>query len=134
MAKGLRPFLRINGEPLINIDIRNSQPYLSTIILTNPSKVSWLTKNPAFALLLQSLKVSLNQDVKYYVSLVVSGQLYEYLMQEFSKGGLNLTRRETKSQVLRILFARNRMPKDEINRKCRQIFKSKFPSCSSDIL
>jgi hypothetical protein len=128
MAKGLRPFVRINGEPLINIDIKNSQPYLSTIILTNPSKVSWLTKNPAFALLLQSLKVSLNQDVKDYVSLVVSGQLYEYLMQEFSNGGLNLTREETKCQVLRILFARNRMPKDEINRKCRKIFKNKFPT------
>jgi hypothetical protein len=127
MAKGLRPFLRIKGEPLINIDIKNSQPYLSTILLTDPGKVSWMTKNPAFALLLQSLKVSLSQDVKKYISLVISGQLYEYLMQKFSKEGLELTRDETKRQVLRILFARNRLPKDEINRKCRLIFKDRFP-------
>lgn len=127
MAKGLRPFLRIKGEPLVNIDIKNSQPYLSTIILTDPSKVSWLTKNHDFALLLQSLKVSLNQDVKLYINLVVSGQIYEYLMQEFSQEGLTLTRDETKRQVLRILFARNRLPKDEINRKCRLIFKDRFP-------
>ncbi|MCK9282317.1 MAG: hypothetical protein M0P71_17005 [Melioribacteraceae bacterium] len=115
MAKGLRPFLRINGEPLVNIDIKNSQPYLSTILLTDPGKVSWMTKNPAFAMLLQTLNVSLSQDVKIYISLVISGQLYEYLMSEFSKEGLHLTRIETKRQVLRILFARNRMPRNPIN-------------------
>lgn len=128
MAKDLRPYLRIKGEPLANIDIKNSQPYLSTIILTNPGKVSHMTKNPAFALLLQSLKVSLKEDVKNYISLVVSGQLYEYLMSEFHKGGIPLTRQDTKRQVLRILFARNRMPKDETNRKCRQIFRDNFPT------
>ncbi len=128
MAKGLRPFLRINNEPLVNIDIKNSQPYLSTIILTDPGKVSYLTNNPVFALLLQSLKVSLNKDVKKYIELVVLGQLYEYLMAEFANEGLTLTRDETKGHVLRILFARNRMPKDEINRKARQIFKDRFPT------
>lgn len=128
MAKGLRPFLRINGEQLVNLDIKNSQPYLSTILLTDPSKVSWMTKNPAFALLLQSLKVSLYQDVKKYISLVNLGRIYEYLMTEFSKEGLELTRDETKRQMLRILFARNRMPQDETNRKARQIFKDRFPT------
>jgi hypothetical protein len=129
MAKGLRPYLRINNEPLVNIDVKNSQPYLSTIILTYPSKVAWLTKNPVFALLLQNLNVSVNKDdVKKYILLVISGQLYEYLMQEFTKEGLTLTRSETKIQVLRILFARNRTPKDEINKKCRQIFKDSFPT------
>lgn len=128
MKKELRQFLRINNKPLTNIDIKNSQPYLSTIILTFPGKVDWLTKNPTFCMLLQSLKVSLNEDVKKYIYLVANGQLYEYLMQEFSKEGLTLTRVETKRQVLRILFARNRLPKDEINRKCRLIFKDRFPT------
>jgi len=128
MAKGLRPFLRVKGEPLVNIDIKNSQPYLSTLILTSPSKVSFLTENPAFAMLLQSLKVSLSQDVKNYISLVISGRLYECLMQEFAREGLELTRDETKRQVLRVLFARNRLPKDEANRKARQIFTNRFPT------
>jgi hypothetical protein len=128
MAKGLRPYLRIKGEPLVNIDVKNSQPYLSTIILTDPGKVSWMTQNPAFALLLQTLKVSLNHDVKKYILLVISGQLYEYLMDAFRYEGIELTRDETKRQVLRILFARNRTPKDEINRKARQIFKDRFPT------
>lgn len=127
MSKGLRPFLRIKGEPLVNIDIKNSQPYLSLLLLTNPTKVSYLTKNPVFALLLQTLNVSLSQDVKLYINLVISGQIYEYLMVEFAKEGLILSRTETKRQVLRILFARNRMPKEEINRKARQIFIKSFP-------
>jgi len=96
LDKELRPYLRINNERLVNADIKNSQPYLSTIILTNPGKVSWLTENPTFALLLQNLKVSTNQDVKNYISLVISGQLYEFLMNEFRKEHLELSRYETK--------------------------------------
>lgn len=128
MEKGLRPYLRVKGEPLVNLDVKNSQPYLSTIILTNPSKVSWMTENPAFAMVLQTLKVSQKDDVKKYLGLVITGRLYEYLMDEFSKEGLVLTRSETKDQVLRILFARNRMPQEGTNRKARQIFKNRFPA------
>ena len=82
MKKGLRSFLRINGKSLVNLDVKNSQAYLSTIILTYPSKVSWLTKNPAFSMLLQTLKVSLSEDVKNYISIVISGQFYEYLIRK----------------------------------------------------
>jgi len=128
LDKELRPYLRINNERLVNADIKNSQPYLSTIILTNPGKVSWLTENPTFALLLQNLKVSTNQDVKNYISLVISGQLYEFLMNEFRKEHLELSRYETKRQVLRILFASNRMSREETNRKCREIFIRDFPT------
>jgi hypothetical protein len=49
-------------------------------------------------------------------------------MQEFGREGLELKRDETKRQVLRILFARNRLPKDEINRKARLIFINRFPT------
>lgn len=127
MPKMLRKYLRINGEPLVNIDIKNSQPYLSTIILTNPSKVSWMTKDPVFSMLLQTLKVSDSEDVKRYIYLVASGKLYEYLRIEFYKEGLALSRDETKKQILRILFSRNRMPMDETNRLARQVFISRFP-------
>lgn len=128
MPKVLRQFLRINGEPLANIDIKNSQPYLSTILLTDPGKVSGMAKNPAFAMLLQSLKVPKNQDVDKYIFLVTSGQIYEYLMAESSKESLELTRDEAKRQILRILYSRNRTPKNEFNRKVRKIFKSRFPT------
>lgn len=128
LSKDLRPFLRIKGEPLVNIDVKNSQPYLSTIILTNPGKVSHMTNNPAFSLLLQTLQYKDTEDIKKYISLVISGQLYEYLMDEFAKGGIRLNRSETKVQVLRILFARNRAPKEGTNRKAREIFRANFPT------
>ncbi len=126
--KGFRPYLRVKGEPLVNIDVKNCQPYLSTIILTDPLKASGFAKNPVFAMLLQTLKVSHKEDVKHYIKLVINGNFYEYLMQEFFREGLHLDRSETKRQVLRILFARNRSPKDITNRKARDIFKSMFPT------
>ena len=127
LPKYLRKCIRIKNTPLVNIDIKNCQPYLSTILLTHPNKVCNLTKNTSFALMLQSLNIPNTQDVNKYISLAVSGELYEYLMDEFAKEGLVLNRSETKSQVLRILFARNRLPQDEVNRKARQIFISRFP-------
>jgi hypothetical protein len=126
--KGFRPYLRVNGEPLINIDVKNCQPYLSTIILTDPLKASVFTENPAFAMVLASLKVSDKEDVKSYISFVINGTFYEYLMKEFAEQGMYLDRSETKRQVLRILFARNRSPKDPTNRKARDIFKRRFPT------
>jgi hypothetical protein len=128
MKKGLRKYVRINGQPLTNIDLKNSQPYLSAILLTFPSKVSWLAKKQALSMLLERLKISLNEDVKKYIYLVTKGQFYEYLIQEFSKEGLILDRKEVKNQVLRILFAPNRLPKKELNRKCRLIFQDRFPT------
>jgi len=128
MAKGLRPFLRINGEPLVNIDIKNSQPYLLTVILTNPAKVASMAKNPAFDMMLQSLKVPKKEDVTKFINLVVSGQYYEYFMQELSKIGLHLTRSETKEQVLKILYDQNRLPADELGRVCKTTFKNLFPT------
>lgn len=128
MAKGLRTFLRINGEPLVNIDIKNSQPYLLTVILTNPAKVASMAKKPAFAMMLQSLKVPKKEDVMNFINLVVSGEFYEYFMQELSKTGLHLTRSETKQQVLKILYDKNRLPADELGRVCKITFKKIFPT------
>ncbi len=128
MSKDLRPYLRINGQKLVNIDVKNCQPYLSVILLTDPGKVSCLTDNREFCYLLTSMKVTITQDVKNYISLVASGQIYEYLMEKFSSAGLELSRSETKKQVLRILFARNRTPKNETNRFTRQIFIKNFPT------
>ena len=59
-----------------------------------------MAKNICLRMMLETLKVSMKQDVKQYISLVVSGQLYEYLMHEFTKEGLNLTRNETKNKML----------------------------------
>jgi hypothetical protein len=63
-----------------------------------------------------------------YISLTVLGELYDYLVIEFAKEGLNLNRDKTKKKVLLILFSANPMPRNEVNRKCKQIFKKCFPT------
>lgn len=128
MSKDLRPFLRVNGQPLVNIDIKNSQPYLSTLLLTHPEKVVGFVIDDKLDRLLKTIKIPKSRDIAHYIDLVTSGGIYEYLMAEFSKEGLIMDRKETKKQVLRILFARNREPKDEINLQARSIFMKIFPN------
>jgi hypothetical protein len=128
LPKELRPYLRIKGERLINLDLKNSQPYLSILLLTNSVKASKLIrKNRSFSMLLQSLKVTQSQDVKEYINLVISGRFYEYLMDEFLKEGLTLTRSEAKEQAFKILFGPNRTPKNQIDKTCLQVFINNFP-------
>lgn len=128
MPKGIRPYLRIYGEPLGNIDVKNSQPFLSILLLINPSKVAWMARNPEFKRLLQFLKIRQTEDIKLYIDLVVSGKIYEYLMLEFEKEGMILTRDQTKIQVLCILFDQNWILPIPTNLKCRKIFKNRFPT------
>src|SRR4030042_3962359 len=45
LPESLRPYVRIEGKQLANIDIKNSQPYLSIILLTDPDKVSPFAKS-----------------------------------------------------------------------------------------
>lgn len=123
LPKELRRFVRINGIQLSNIDIKNSQPFLSTILLINPAKVAHLAKNYSFRMLLENLHVNQTEDVNRYISLVVEGNIYEYLWNEFTLRGLIInSRAEVKRQVLIILFARNL-----INPPARKIFKELFP-------
>lgn len=128
MAKDLRGFLRVNGKPLVNIDIKNSQPYLSTLLLTHPEQVACFAKDDELAKLLKEIKIPKSPDIAHYIELVTTGGIYEFLMVEFSKEGLILTRTETKGQVLRILYAKNWMPKNPENRLARIIFKVNFPT------
>jgi hypothetical protein len=129
LPKELRQFVRIYGKRLSNVDVKNCHPYLSTLLLTNPGKVAEFTKNPNFSMLLTTLQVSQTEDVKRYVSLVVKGELYEYLISEFeSRGykfkGVNFDekREEVKKKLLQILYDKNIR-----NPNCRRIFAELFP-------
>ena len=129
MPKELRDYVRIDGTRLVNIDLKNSQPYLSTILLTAPFKVSKLAISSEFAFVLTNLQVMDHKpDVKLYITLVVEGKLYEYLQEFFNAAGIPHTRDETKVQVLRIMFAPNRTPADKVNKEARRIFRMCFPN------
>ena len=50
-------------------------------------------------MVLQTLKVSQAEDVKKYISLVINGNICEYLMQEYKTEGLHFDLSETKRHL-----------------------------------
>lgn len=123
MPKGLRQYVTINGVHLTSIDVKNCQPYLSTLILTNPAKASEYAESADLKKVLLNLQVCMSEDVCRYIDLVINGMIYEYLLEEFQKRGLRYqTRDEVKVQVLKVLFDINIH-----NSKARQVFADLFP-------
>jgi hypothetical protein len=125
MPSGLRQFVRVKNRYLrANVDIKNSQPFISTLVLTNPEGLVRFAKSRDFAMVLKSLKIPDNDDIKLYINLVTSGQFYEYLMPFFQAKGLPCSRAEVKKAVMIILFDQNRK---RISR-AKRIFKKHFPT------
>ena len=91
--------------------------------MTDPAKVAPFAKDRNFVMILESLKPIQHEDVKNYTNLVVTGQIYEYLMQEFAERDIIYTRDQVKRQFFIILFARN-----TIMNKQRKIFAELFPN------
>jgi hypothetical protein len=118
LPESLRQFVRINGKQLANLDIKNSQPYLSIILLTDPGKASQFAKSKELSVLLQILKGIDSMDVKMFIYLTIKGKLYEYLMQI----GFAKDRNEAKKQLFVIMFG----PGSYWSNR-HEIFESHFP-------
>jgi len=84
----LRPYI-ISSEKLMNIDIKNSQPYfLYTLLKSNPDI------NP--------------EELKRYSELVIEGNLYEYLEDKYYQVfRQRRTRIETKKMLCKIFYSKN---------------------------
>jgi len=83
----LRPFL-ISSEKLVNIDIKNSQPYFLYAILKKNKSID---------------EVELNK----FKDLVLDGTLYDFLAAEYKKvNGYFRTRTQMKKMIFKILFSK----------------------------
>lgn len=83
----LRPFL-IADEQLMNIDIKNSQPYFLYTVLKNESSIN-------------------KDELNKYGELVLNGNLYEYMLDEFYKTtGYRRTRIQMKKMIYKIFFSK----------------------------
>jgi hypothetical protein len=83
----LRPFL-ISSEKLVNIDIKNSQPYFLYAILKKSKSID---------------EVELNK----FKDLVLDGTLYDFLAAEYKKvTGYFRTRTQMKKMIFKILFSK----------------------------
>jgi hypothetical protein len=147
MYSPIRNCLSFNGLELVSIDINNSQPYLSTILL-NPlfwledcnevlsvmdvyplykkdifsSSCSFLS---SFIMLCNDVKTHNSSDLKLYIELVKEGKFYEYIKKEMLLG-IN-DKKVLKASVFQVLFTDNRYI-GQNDAEPKRLFKKHFPT------
>ena len=89
LNSALKSFVKYAGQELVQVDIRNSQPYLSIKLLEqfyniSPNKEN--NNNPYNTIMLvkgdETIDIS---DVYRYIDLVVGGRFYEFLVDEMKR-------------------------------------------------
>lgn len=126
LKKVLRQYLRYDGEKLVSIDIKNSQPYLSTVLFNrnyfNLNKMgarlklynnSVDYKKSPIAFHYVSQKVP-PEDVGVYISQVTKGNFYEEFAEQLVEKGLLSAdiadkRKEAKNITFTSFFSPNRL-------------------------
>lgn len=149
LKKELRNYITYDGKSLVTLDIRNSQPLLSGVLL-NPAfyqhgenfniysfnslhtllnhKLSSFHKPlqslPYSIMLTQSEQTLIQTEFQEYLKLVQSGQFYE-MLSELIYPGKEFDRKKIKETTYIIFFCDNRHGRKE--RKLEQPFIDKFP-------
>ena len=103
--------LTINGVPLTEIDIRNSQPFFA-VGLFNPTpeveRVIDAYLGSRLTMYIKSLQVFKYEDAKLYTSLVENGMFYEFMLEKFRLNGIEYRdRAAAKEAVFTIFFGKN---------------------------
>jgi hypothetical protein len=150
LKKELRNFITYDGKQLVDVDLKNSQPFLSLALFNssfweggNGEKL-WLKKiskdidkiikdKGGYSYIIMCLKTleSSHQkefSLKKYTDLVVEGGFYEYIQEHFEKlypSRFN-ERTKVKKEVLRILYGENAKWCCDFNRPS-QTFYQHFP-------
>lgn len=147
MQKDYRNFITYNGLKLINIDIKNCQPYLLCLLLnpefwkidstlpinlyTQPENVQKLFTTHAIPLRVAEFFSTLDSGVfNQYKELVASGLMYEKIVEVCSEElGFLIIRDEAKTLMFYLLFSGNKKSnkKSKIN-QMKNIFENNlFP-------
>lgn len=146
MRSVIRNSLTYDGQELISVDIKNSQPYLSTILFDSlfwNKKKEAQTSNLFIKLNINNIKLQdmdsyimlgdygvspMNKEFKGFIDLVKNGTLYEFLENVFKRelGETFSSRREVKQAVFQVLYTDNRFLGQE-DAKPKKLFKEIFP-------
>lgn len=112
LRKELRGYVSLNGESLVGIDIRNSQPLI-------------------LAMLLKKNYPTPNSDVKMYINQCEMGNLYEYIAKQYieltgDKRSVDVLRAEIKEGLFKyVVFCS--LPTQETS-ELGKVFRTVFPS------
>ncbi len=143
LKKELRNYITYKGQKLVNVDIKNSQPLFSTLLLQKefyrPGTLYNITSIPSYNYLLsnshhsyssltimivESLEKAESQDITKYIEMVGSGNFYEHMFdlmypdQPFDKA-------KAKTMMFMIFFSRNNymgQPGAEPKKRFKKLF------------
>ena len=149
LGKKYRRFVTYDGERLVGIDIKNSQPYITSLILNkefwsfeSSLPLSINTLSPlvrSFLLPLKSIlysPVSLiddyfnsveESDFTEYKNMVSSGRFYEKIVEIVRGLGETITRDKAKILMFYTIYSSNRLSQDPFLKQMKNIFIELFP-------
>ncbi len=129
LPKELLKHISINGQPLIEMDISNSQPFFSICLFNPTPEIDNVIKkflDRDYPMVAKILYLADNEDVKRYRSLVLSGKFYEHMMKRFTAAGISFKdRKEAKEKVFIVFFGKLNAHRWD---GAAKVFKKEFPT------
>jgi len=106
----LRPFLQLDGQPLVGLDVSCSQPLL-------------------FGVYLKRNEPTLTSDMEHYLELVQKGDFYPYIRHLLDQAGLSYSLESFKASFFASIF----YSKEKRNHPWRTLFSTHFPGVAAAI-
>ncbi len=123
----LRNFITYDGRKLVNVDIKNSQPLLSTLLFNKdfysekgqiiniyniPSSIKFLSNNyhsfsATLIMLVETLQLSDSERVNEYIAMVNSGEFYKEI-SDLLFPNMAFNKKSMKQLIFTIFFSSNR--------------------------
>lgn len=148
IKKELRAFIRYDGQKLVNVDIKNSQPLFSTLLLTRafynkhskpiniyhiPSVLPLLSTPyhqllsiiDHYIMIVESSETQYSKGFKKYISLVNSGDFYRKVSSVIAPGK-PYNKAEMKTMMFLVFFSNNRFI-GQPEAHFKRLFKASFP-------
>ena len=139
IQKSYRNYLRYGDNPLVGIDISNSQPYILCLLLNPlfwerhsnnnitlwhlPSNIQQYFSNDKIAEIIGYLHTLDNQSLNDYKIRASNGQVYEYMRDTINSTRYSLSRDDVKIMMMIVLFSDNRyLP------PLKRLFRQNFPA------
>lgn len=121
--------LTIKGKPMVEIDIKNSQPFFAACVFNPTPEIKNLINRffgHYFTIYIKSLQLAECEDFKLYASLVTNGNFYPFFMEKFKENGIEVRDRdELKKQLFIVFFGKNNACKYN---PAARLFKFLFPN------
>ena len=156
MQKEFRNFLTYDGQQLVSIDIKNSQPYLSCVLFNS----EFWSENSTLNLNLNQLPQNIIASIRFtppketatpittalssffkgleghefdtYKNIVSSGNMYETIMGWIQEErGQIISRNDAKTTMFRLFFSPNKENREDENHWLMTYYKNKFPQVAA---